>query len=166
MNKTQHMNSIIRAIQTPDNQPLEQLIREVLTEFGANRPGFAWSDPELENMYKAYNRPGTLYYVIQQGDTLLGGAGIGPFNGDQNDTCELQKMYLHPDARGKGLGNQLITQLLQDARSLGYSHCYLETLNSMSDALRLYQQQGFKRLTGPIAPSIHHSCDCWMICEL
>ncbi|MEH6626628.1 MAG: GNAT family N-acetyltransferase [Motiliproteus sp.] len=160
------MNTIIRPIQQPDNPGIEQLIRLVLTEFGANRPGFAWSDPELSNMFHSYSQPGTLYYVIQHDNKLLGGAGIAPFNDDQPGVCELQKMYLHPDARGKGLGSQLITTLLQDARTMGYERCYLETLATMTDAQRLYQQQGFRPLKAPIAPGIHHGCDCWMICDL
>lgn len=166
------MSPIIRPIESSDDESIEQLIRDVLIEFGANRPGFAWVDPELTAMFKAYSQTGTIYYVIQQGEQLLGGGGIGPYTSEQpsnpelQGVCELQKMYLHKDARGRGLGSKLIKILLEDARLLGYKRCYLETLSTMTGAQRLYQQQGFNRLSAPIAPSIHDSCDCWMIYKL
>ncbi len=165
------MSIQFRLITADDNPAVEKLVREVLTEFGANKPGFAWADPELKAMHQTYTRPGSCYYVIEQDDQLLGGGGIGPFIAEASSAklegvCELQKMYLHKQARGQGLGNQLINKLLRDAKSLGYKRCYLETLESMTAAQKLYQQQGFARLSAPITPSVHHGCDCWMIREL
>ena len=41
---------IIREIEKKDNKEVENLIRTCLIEYGANKPGFAWSDPKLKNL--------------------------------------------------------------------------------------------------------------------
>ncbi|WP_261807667.1 hypothetical protein [Paenibacillus sp. N3.4] len=40
---------IIREIAEKDNEQVEYLIRICLVEFGANKPGTAWTDPSLGN---------------------------------------------------------------------------------------------------------------------
>ncbi|KZX75708.1 hypothetical protein A3715_22640, partial [Oleiphilus sp. HI0009] len=126
---------LIRNIEASDNSIVSQLIRDVLTEFGANRPGFAWQDPELDAMSHAYETPDRVYKVIDLEGRVVGAGGIGPFLNNQYDRCcELQKMYLDAGQRGKGFGRSLIETLLQSARELGYEYCYLESLSTMKQA--------------------------------
>ena len=109
----------LRPLQPLDNASLASVIRAALVEFGANRPGFAWQDPELDAMSNTYNEPGHLYVVAVAGETVLGGAGFGPLNGVAA-TCELQKMYLAPSARRHGVGWRMMGRLLEEARLMGY----------------------------------------------
>jgi len=157
----------IRNIKQEDNPEVAALIRTVLTEFGANRPGFAWQDPELDNMSRAYDTPHSVYKVIVVDGRIIGGAGIGVFDcSTHQQCCELQKMYLYPEFRGKGWGKSLIEALLAEAGSMGYQHCYLESLSTMTSALKLYQEQGFKTLDKPLGDSGHNACDRWLIRRL
>ncbi|MEO0986455.1 MAG: GNAT family N-acetyltransferase [Cyanobacteria bacterium J06639_14] len=149
----------IRAIQPQDNADLAAIIRQVLTEFGANRPGFAWADPELDTLSEAYSHKGCIYYVVVQQQTIIGGAGIAPFPCELSGLCELQKMYLLSEHRGLGIGQALMAKLLSTAQELGYRGCYLETFDAMQGAMRLYEWFEFKALPEPLGDSGHTSCN-------
>ncbi len=149
----------IRPIQTKDNAAIARIIRQVLAELGAARPGFAWSDPELDMMATTYGQPDACYFVIEQNGTVLGGGGIAPFVCEYPDTCELQKMYFLPAARGQGVGKILIDRLLVTAHQLQYQRCYLETLSTMTRAIRLYEKTGFTRLPKALGCSGHTACN-------
>ncbi|WP_008310035.1 GNAT family N-acetyltransferase [Leptolyngbya sp. PCC 6406] len=153
------MTCQIREIQAADNGAIAAIIRQVLTEFGANCGGFAWSDPELEDLARAYAKPGYAYFVAIAGDQVVGGAGIAPFPCEYPDLCELQKMYLLPEWRGQGLGRALMDQVVAIARDYGYHGCYLETFRTMTGAMAFYERSGFRPQAQPLGNSGHHACD-------
>lgn len=155
----------LRPLHPSDDIALAKVIRSALVEFGANRPGFAWQDPELDAMSKTYDASGCLYFVAVEGTNLLGGAGIGPLRGVEG-TCELQKMYLAPSARGKGVGWRLMGSLLEQARVMGYRWIYLETLSGMVAAQQLYRAWGFLQMEHPLGQTGHGGCDCWFLKSL
>ena len=153
----------IREIQPSDDPVIAAIIRQVLTEFGANRPGFAWADPELDHLSQAYQGDRAVYYVVTNADQVIGGAGIAPFPCENEDLCELQKMYLLPEFRGQGLGRKLIQHVLDSATTLQYRGCYLETFDAMHSAIALYQNLGFELLTTPLGDSGHNSCNLFFV---
>lgn len=153
-------------IQSSDNRAFEQLARSVLAEFGANREGFAYTDAELKDMAKVYSQQGWLYYVAKENGKIIGGAGIGPLKGGKATICELKKMYLSLDARGKGLGKRLLKQLISQASHMGYKQCYLETLASMKSANTLYRMFNFSPLSKPLGDTGHSGCDSWYLLDL
>jgi len=153
----------IREIQPSDDAAIAAIIRQVLTEFGANRPGFAWADPELDQLSQAYAGDRALYYVVTQNSQVIGGAGIAPFPCEYEQLCELQKMYLLPAFRGQGMGPALMQRLLDAAIAYQYRGCYLETFDAMHSAINLYQKSGFEPLTKPLGDSGHNSCNQFFI---
>lgn len=153
----------IREICPADDPHIATIIRESLKEFGANRPGFAWADPELDRLSQAYVHPKAVYYVVTVDGTVVGGGGIAPFPCGQAGMCELQKMYLSPAHRGQGLGKTLMQKLLEVSASYQYRGCYLETFNKMDAAIRLYQKLGFEQLDRPFGDSGHNSCDRYFV---
>jgi len=156
----------VRPILSSDNLIVARIIRDALTEFGANRPGFAWQDPELNDMYSAYEQSSAVYLVVEIGNRIVGGGGISRFDCELSDCCELQKMYLLPSIRGKGAGERLMTALINAANELSYSHIYLETMSTMMQAQSLYLKSGFVRLTHSLGQSGHNGCDAWFMKEL
>ncbi|WP_320822097.1 GNAT family N-acetyltransferase [Reinekea sp.] len=156
------MTITLRLIEARDNAPLAALIRAALTEFGADRPGFAWQDPELSNLSEAYARPGLNYWVVMLGSVLVGGCGIAPLRPWVAETCELQKMYLCPSARGQGVGTLLIETALAFA-GLQYHWCYLESLTTMTGAASFYRKAGFIALPQPLVITQHGACDSWYL---
>lgn len=153
----------IRPIQKEDNPAVADIIRRVMTEFGAVGCDYSISDPEVDAMYQAYRAPQATFYVIESEDQLLGCGGMAPLKGGEPGVCELQKMYFLPELRGTGLGSLLLKRILEDARKAGYSRCYLETLERMDAARRLYAKHGFHTIDQSMGHTGHSGCNSWML---
>ncbi|MBP2833918.1 GNAT family N-acetyltransferase [Aquimarina sp. U1-2] len=157
---------IIRQIEPKDNTAIAQVIRNVLIEMGVPKVGTAYEDKELDMMFETYELPKRSYFVVEENDAILGGAGIAPLQRGDATICELQKMYFLPVARGRGIGSMMIHRCLDFASHHGYSKCYLETMPYMTSARRLYKKVGFTELPGPLGDTGHYSCEAWMIKDL
>ena len=153
---------IIREIEPRDNDQVKTIVQHVILEMGAPKVGTAYEDEALEDMHTTYQKDKSIYFVVESNGVVLGGGGISQLDGFDEDTCELQKMYFHVKARGKGLGQKLITQLLQLAKSFDYTTCYLETMPNMIDAQKLYEKHGFSYINAPMGNTGHYSCPVWM----
>jgi putative acetyltransferase len=136
---------MIRPIRADDDPHIARIIREVMPQFGASGPGFAIHDGEVDAMHAAYSKPRCAYLVVDDDVThsVLGGGGIAPLDGGDGSVCELKKMYFVEAARGRGLGAQLLADLIDRARGFAYDKIYLETLTGMDAAMKLYQKLGF-----------------------
>lgn len=160
------MNTLIRPIQPSDNPTIAKIIRDTLTEFSANHPGTVYYDPTTDALFELFQKERSVYNIAEADGRIVGGGGIYPTDGLPADTCELVKMYLLPEARGTGLGSQLITKCLEQAKENGFSNVYLETMNELKAALKVYARMGFTYLDGPMGNSGHFGCPLWMIKEL
>jgi len=157
----------IRSIQQADNQSLAKIVRDTLTEFGANHPGTVYYDATTDALFELFQVPQSAYYVAETGDgKIVGGGGIYPTEGLPENTCELVKMYLLPEVRGKGLGGSIIEKCLETAKSLGFQRVYIESMPELNLALKVYERFGFNYLTAPIGNGGHFGCKLWMIKEL
>lgn len=155
----------IREIQEKDNKQVEKVIRTCLIEFGGNREGLAWADPDLGNFSNVYNKTGYKYWVVEsETGEILGGCGIGKLY-DLEDVCELQKMYCMPEIRGTGIAHELMKIALEYAKKY-YKKCYIETLSNMVAANKFYKKYGFEKLKEPLIKTEHYACDVWYIKEL
>lgn len=160
------MAPIIRKILSEDNIFVAQIIRTVMPEFGASGNGFAIHDSEVEDMFRAYNAGRAAYFVCEEERKIIGGAGVAPLAGGSGDTCELKKMYFLKAGRGRGLGRELLSTCLDAARELKFENCYIETFNTMKDAMKLYEKNGFKKIDGPLGNTGHFACDTFYILKL
>jgi putative acetyltransferase len=156
----------IRPIEATDDPHMARVIRTVMPEFGACGPGFAINDPEVDFLSRAYAAARSAYFVVEQDGVVLGGGGVAPLAGGDEDTCELRKMYFLPELRGRGAGSTLIRLCLARARQFGFTHCYLETLRGMDAAVRLYEHIGFIERNGPLGCTGHFSCDRFFVLDL
>lgn len=156
----------IRPIEPSDDAAMAAIIREVMPEFGADGPGFAIHDEEVDGMAEAYAREDTAYYVVIMDGEVAGGAGIAPLANAEKDVCELRKMYFLPKARGIGAGAAMMQCCLEAARRMGFKRCYLETLTGMDSAQTLYRRHGFEPLNRPMGGTGHFSCDRFFIRDL
>ncbi|MCE9677735.1 bifunctional helix-turn-helix transcriptional regulator/GNAT family N-acetyltransferase [Shewanella sp. AS1] len=156
----------LRCMTLEDNPRVAEVIREVSAEYGLTADkGYSVADPTLDSLFEIYGKPGACYWVIEDKEMLLGGAGIAPLAG-KTKVCELQKMYFLPQLRGRGFAKRLALQALEFARQQGYSACYLETTASLKEALSLYELLGFQRLSSPLGNTGHDACEIPMLLEL
>jgi putative acetyltransferase len=156
----------IRPIEPGDNQALAKVIRGALSEFGANKPGTVYFDPTTDALYELFRTPGSYYYVAIQDNQVVGGCGIFPTDNLPEGMCELVKLYVTKEARGTGLGKQLMEQSMSWAKANGYTQVYLESMPELAKAVSIYEKIGFKSLDGPLGDSGHCGCDIWMLKEI
>lgn len=159
-------NSIeIRPIQKNDNQATANMIRSVLIEQNAPKTGTAYEDKALDDLHQTYQDDRAVYLVLTENDEIIGGAGIQALD-DNDSICELQKMYFHPKARGRRLGQQMMKKCLAFAKNKNYKSCYIETLPSMKAAQKLYIKSGFEYIDHRLGQTGHHACTVWMLKSL
>lgn len=157
-----------RPIAPHDAPAAAALIRDIMRAEGLGGEGYSIHDPEVDDMYAAYRQPRACYLVCGEEGSgrLLGGGGIAPLEGGAEDVCELRKMYFRHELRGRGAGRALLTQLIAEARRLGYATMYLESKSHLTQALRLYERAGFERLEAAMGSSGHDVCDVHMALSL
>ena len=156
----------IRQIQQQDNQAIASVIRAVFIADDYPKTGTAFADEQLDAMFETYNKPNSIYYVVENLGKIIGGAGISKLENNTENICELQKMYFLQEARGKGIGMKMIVQCLEKATSFGYEKCYLETLPQMENAQKLYKKVGFDYINEPLGVTGHSSCPVFMLKKL
>jgi putative acetyltransferase len=132
---------VIRRLQQSDVYDVIEIIRATRQEFGLERRVAALVEPAEYRLMDLYRSRRAAYFVAVEGAAVVGGAGIAPLAGGDWGTCELQKMYLRPSARGRGIGRQLL-------------------------ALALYARCGFRRLTSPLGLTGHSHNDCWLMLDV
>ncbi len=160
------MTDLMRPLEKKDNAAVADIIRKVMPEFGADGDGFAIHDPEVDDMFAAYNVSGARFFVLELDEQVVGCAGVAQLLGGDKTTCELRKMYFLPEARGCGFGFKMLQLCLRSAKELGYQRCYLETLDRMDQARALYERSGFIRLEAPEGATGHHGCNAWYALSL
>ena len=153
----------IRPIERADVPALLEIIADSRREYGIGDQGVPPLEPADHALYDNYQRQRALYFVAVLGGEVVGGAGVAPLAGPDPLTCELQRMYLRADVRGRGIGDALLERCLAAARQFLYVRCYLETVTQMQAALEFYGRHGFRDLQAPLGRTGHEHNDRWLM---
>ncbi len=157
------MNLNIRPIKPHDNVAIKSLVTTVLLEHGIQGQGFAGVDPELDDMFAAYQSEDAGYFVIESEDEILGVGGFAVLAGTAGQgIAELRKMYFKSALRGRGWGNRLLSLCIQEAKKAGFKRMYLETTSEMKIAQALYIKHGFVYRTQRLGATGHSGCGVFM----
>ena len=116
-------------------------IRKLFTEYQE------WLDVDL--CFQGFQReldtlPGkydSLLLARWNGD-VCGCVGMWPLAPD--GLCEMKRLYVRDDFKGKGIGRKLAFKVVQIAKELGYQRMCLDTLERLAPAIQLYQSMGFR----------------------
>ena len=118
------------------------LFREYWESFGFT-PCFQDFDRELEELPGAYAGPrGRLALAVVDGG-IAGCVAIRPID---DERCELKRLYVRPEYRGKGVGLKLVMWAVVAALSCGYKEMLADTMPVMERALEMYDRIGFQRV--------------------
>ncbi|OMQ09773.1 GNAT family N-acetyltransferase [[Flexibacter] sp. ATCC 35103] len=104
---------------------------------------FLWERyPELKKDYWGNNLiefNANVVLVYLDGKAVASGC----FKKYNEDTVELKRMFVLPEARGLGLAQLVIKELEEEAKNQGFANMILETLYKQIEAISLYQKVGF-----------------------
>jgi GNAT superfamily N-acetyltransferase len=81
------------------------------------------------------------YFAVAELDGRIVGSIV--INGLSDELALLRWFLVHPDARGRGLGHELIDCALAFCRQRGFKKVRLWTITELAAARHLYQQAGF-----------------------
>ncbi|GAB4522497.1 MAG: GNAT family N-acetyltransferase [Roseibium sp.] len=102
-------------------------------------------EEELAALPGKYAPPSGALFVAKDGSgAALGCVGLRAFGNAGG--CEMKRLYVLPAGRGRGVGAALVSRVLAEAAGAGYSEMLLDTLPTMTGAIRLYQAAGFEEV--------------------
>ena len=99
-------------------------------------------EQQLRNVGKIIEDGGAVLFILDHSTPIGTVALIREPNGD----VEIAKMGVLEDFRGKGVGRLLLEAAIREARSLSTGTIYLETVEVLQPAIRLYASMGFVRV--------------------
>ena len=122
-------------------------VRELFLEYARSLTFdlcFQSFDKELAGLPGDYAPPGgRLLLAIFDGQT----AGCVALHKIENHVCEMKRLYVRPQFRGKGLGKALAERIIHEAREIGYKKLRLDTVEPvMRAAVAMYRQLGFQEI--------------------
>lgn len=133
-------------IEHAESAELLKLVRELFLEYAQSLDVdlcFQNFSEELAGLPGEYARPeGRLLLASENGHAI----GCGALRRDGDTVCEMKRVFVRPVARGKGVGVALISELVNQARAIGYERMRLDTLPSMNKAIALYRSLGFTEI--------------------
>lgn len=142
----------LRRARAEDSAACLALVTDVLREFNL-RPDPCGTDADLADFEAHYfARGGDFAVLVDESGAIVGTCGLFPL---EPAVVELRKMYLAPALRGHGQGRRLLEWALGRARELGFRRITLETATALTDAIALYERNGFQRDCAGA-----HSCRC------
>ncbi|MGB7859906.1 MAG: GNAT family N-acetyltransferase [Acidimicrobiia bacterium] len=123
---------------------VETLMREYVEWLPFDVNEFQDFEREMREIATEYGPPRGLAVLASLEDEPAGVAGVRSLTGR---TAELKRMWVRPNARGRGLGKQLARRAVSEARKLGYRSVRLDTVaDVMGEANRLYERLGFNEI--------------------
>ena len=91
-------------------------------------------------------------------------AGCVALTKNDDDYCEIKRLYIREEFRGNHLGNMLSEKIIEDAGAIGYKYMRLDTVPFMSSAIKIYEKVGFKFIekynVNPASNAIFMQLDC------
>ena len=116
----------------PDFKKLSALFDEYLVDIdGDEREFFAhYNNVQLDHVLVVYDEERAV--------------GCGAFKKYEEDTAEIKRMFVLPEARGKGIANMILTEIESWAIEQGFAHFILETSPKLHHAIALYTKMGYQ----------------------
>ena len=135
--ETLHMQ-IVDGSAYPDE--VKKLIKEYYHRLGRDL-SFQNIEAELDDPAVRYSPPQGELLVALENDEVL---GMVAYHRLTSKRCEMKRLYLTPNARGRHLGERLVETIIEHARASGYEEMVLDTIKPLKAAVSLYRKFGFE----------------------
>jgi len=113
-------------------------------------------DNELQHLEEKYGLPNGRLYLAFYDTTPAGCIALRQLSPTE---CEMKRLYVRPQYRGHHISDLLITQLITDAKTIGYTTMLLDTLPFLKSAIHIYKKRGFQEIpsynNSPMSTSIY-----------
>ena len=128
---------VIRAFESRDARAVADLNRAWLDQFNLREPidDRFLADPAGEVIV-----PGGAIFIAEIDGRVAGTCAIAPHD---DAVFEIVKLAVAPEAKGRGIGRQLIAACLSFARGRGARRAVLVSNSQLTTAIRIYEQMGF-----------------------
>lgn len=113
-------------------------LAEIANNLTSNFDEF-WNSSILESEIK---NPFSQYIIAKINKEIVGFAGVI----DTVDQLEITNIVVRKDFRKKGIGNELLTELIKLAKENDKEKITLEVNNTNLAAIKLYEKNGFKNV--------------------
>lgn len=149
------VSSVVQGLSIRQAQSPAQIAhtRELFLEY-AQSLGFSLCfqnfDKELADLPGDYAPPDGRLLLAEYEGELAGCVALHKLGAR---ICEMKRLYLRPQFRGKGLGRVLAETIVVEAKKIGYKSMRLDTVEPvMKDAVAMYRRLGFREIA-PYRPN-------------
>ena len=144
------------------NGPDIDLARELFREYHRSLDVdlcFQDFEHELATLPGEYAPPFGRLLLCYEEENLAGCVALRKID---DETCEMKRLYVRPEFRGRQLGKRLAESVIDESRVIGYKKMKLDTLPIMTTAITMYRSLGFK----PTPPYRHNPVPGALFMEL
>jgi N-acetylglutamate synthase-like GNAT family acetyltransferase len=135
------MEMRLRNASNQDAQEATSFIERILSDYGLSME-LEGHDSDLRDIEATYFVAGGSFEILEDADgKIIGLVAVRP---KDRITCELRRLYLAPNLRGKGLGARLLQHALVNARRSGFMKMELVTATALKEAISLYARFCFE----------------------
>lgn len=114
---------------------------------------------QLNDPVATYIDTGGAILIAELDGRPIGCVALAP---DGNGACELSKMAVAPELRGRGTGRKLLAAAVDHARELGARSLFLGTSQKLPSAVHLYETFGFLHVPRETLPLSSTRIDVFM----
>jgi ribosomal protein S18 acetylase RimI-like enzyme len=131
---------VSEALWPDDRAVVEELFREYVAALGVD-VSFQNVEEEFASLPGRYARPLGCVLIARAGSDAVGVVARRML---EPGLCEMKRLYIRPQFRGRGIAHKLTEAMIADAHGAGYKTMVLDTLASMQAARSLYAGLGFR----------------------
>jgi len=99
-------------------------------------------EKELAELPGKYAPPSGALFLAMEGSNVAGCVALRKIG---EGICEMKRLYVRPEYRGRQIGIHLAEAIVDEAKKLGYAVMRLDTLQRLGAAMTIYESLGFKQ---------------------